>query len=1014
MVPAAIVVLDRLPLTPNGKLDRRALPAPELTPPTVRAPRTPQEELLCGLFAEVLGLERVGIDDNFFELGGDSIMSIQLVSRARKAGLAITPRAVFQHPTVAALAGIATVIAESAATLPDLATGALPATPIMRWLIERGGPRDRFNQAMLLQVPAGLCEEHLTAALQTLLDHHDALRLRLVASSPREDFALEIAAPGMVDAKACIRRIDVAGLDDDALRAAIGEQAQAAELRLAPAAGVMVQAVWFDAGAHEPGRLLLTIHHLAVDGVSWRILVPDLAAAWSAIAGGGEPALAAAGTSFRRWAQRLAAHAGDPARLGELAFWSGMLSAPCVSLVAGSLDRDRDLNGGAGHLTLTLPAAVTEALLTRVPAAFHGGINDVLLTGLCLAIARWCGRRGRGAGTAVLLDLEGHGREEIFADVELSRTVGWFTSLFPVRLDPGSLDLDEALAGGPALGRALKVIKQQLRALPDNGLGYGLLRYLNPHTASQLTGLAVAQIGFNYLGRFAAPAAADWGAAAEAVRLGGDDPAMPLAHILEVNALTLDHPDGSTLSATWSWAPALLSDQEVRDLAQGWFEALEALVRHAAQPGAGGRSPCDLPLAVLSQNEIEWLESQYPRIEDVLPLSPLQEGLLFHALYDAQAPDVYTVQLVLALQGRLDSAALQTAVQALVQRHASLRAGFRHENLSRPVQIIVPRVEPPWRSIDLSLLDEADREERLADILAADRAARFDVASPPLLRFALIRLSADEHRLVLTNHHILMDGWSMPVLVQELLALYAHKGDATALPRVTPYRDYLAWIAGQDRAAAITAWREALAGLEEATHVAPHDPGHAPVAPEQITLSLSEPLTTALSRQARQQGLTLNTFIQTAWGILLGRLSGREDVVFGVTVAGRPPEIAGIESMVGLFINTLPLRIKLPASKPLIELLREVQEGQSALMAHQHLGLAEIQGLAGLGELFDTLAVFENYPLDPPFGRCRRSATYQCPRARCHALSSEPHGCAWRAAGAAARLSTRPVRARER
>ena len=235
MVPAAFVVLDRLPLTPNGKLDRRALPAPELTPPTVRAPRTPQEELLCGLFAEVLGLERVGIDDNFFELGGDSIMSIQLVSRARKAGLAITPRAVFQHPTVAALAGIATVIAESAAALPDLATGALPATPIMRWLIERGGPRDRFNQAMLLQVPAGLCEEHLTAALQTLLDHHDALRLRLVASSPREDFALEIAAPGMVDAKACIRRIDVAGLDDDALRAAIGEQAQAA--RAAACAG---------------------------------------------------------------------------------------------------------------------------------------------------------------------------------------------------------------------------------------------------------------------------------------------------------------------------------------------------------------------------------------------------------------------------------------------------------------------------------------------------------------------------------------------------------------------------------------------------------------------------------------------------------------------------------------------------------------------------------------------------------------------------------------------------------
>ena len=369
-------------------------------------------------------------------------------------------------------------------------------------------------------------------------------------------------------------------------------------------------------------------------------------------------------------------------------------------------------------------------------------------------------------------------------------------------------------------------------------------------------------------------------------------------------------------------------------------------------------------MLALSQAEIERLEQRYPRIEDILPLSPLQEGLLFHALYDAQAPDVYTVQLVLSLQGPLDGAALQAAVQALIDRHASLRAGFQHENLSRPVQIIVPHLAAPCHRIDLSLLDAAEREQRLAGILKEDRAERFDLASPPLIRFTLIRLAADEHRLVLTNHHILMDGWSTPVLVQELLTLYAHKGDAAALPRVTPYRDYLAWIAGQDRGAAIAAWQEALAGLEEGTHVAPPDRKRVPVAPEQITLSLSESLTTALTRQARAQGLTLNTLMQAAWAILLGRLTGRDDVVFGITVAGRPPEIAGIESMVGLFINTLPLRVRLPASKPLLAVMKELQDGQSRLMAHQHLGLAEIQRLAGLGELFDTLAVFENYPVD--------------------------------------------------
>ena len=656
MVPSAIVVLDRLPLTPNGKLDRGALPAPEVTPtPVRRLPRTGAEEVLCALFAQVLGLERVGIDDNFFALGGDSIMSIQLVSRARKAGLVITPRAVFQHQTVAALAAVADGVAQSAAVLPDTATGSLPATPIMRWLAQHGGPLERFSQAMLLRLPAGVREADLLAALQSVLDHHDGLRLRVEGYAESADWRLEVLAVGSVSASACLRRIEAIGLSDVGLRAAIAEEAQAAERRLAPGSGMMVQAVWFDAGAERPGRLLLTIHHLAVDGVSWRILVPDLAAAWGAIARGDVPALAARGTSFRHWAQRLLVHAQDKGRVGELAFWRAMLSEPCVCLVEGALAAGRDTAGTAGHLTLTLPVAVTGALLTRVPAAFHGGINDVLLTALVVALAQWCRRRGRGSGQAVLIDLEGHGREEIFADVDLSRTVGWFTSLYPVRLDTGGVDLAEAMAGGPALGRALKSIKEQLRALKDNGLGYGLLRYLNGEIGAELAQFAPPQIAFNYLGRFAAPGSADWALASEGDALGGGgDPAQALSHVLEINALTLDGVDGATLSAHWRWAPALLSEAEVGDLARAWFQALEALVRHVAAPGAGGRSPSDLALLALTQGEIERLEGHYPQIDDILPLSPLQEGLLFHALYDAQAPDVYITQLVLDLEGPLD------------------------------------------------------------------------------------------------------------------------------------------------------------------------------------------------------------------------------------------------------------------------------------------------------------------------------------------------------------------------
>ena len=517
---------------------------------------------------------------------------------------------------------------------------------------------------------------------------------------------------------------------------------------------------------------------------------------------------------------------------------------------------------------------------------------------------------------------------------------------------------------GQRWGARFKTIKEQLRALPDHGLGYGLLRYLDAQTGAQLAALARPQLAFNYLGRFAAGAGGAWTAAAEAPLGGGVDDAMALAHCVEVNALTLDGREGPRLTAHWSFAPALVSAAEVSDLAQRWFVALEALVRHAQAPGAGGRSPSDLALLALSQSEIEMLERKHAQIEDILPLAPLQEGLLFHALYDAQAPDVYTVQLVLELAGRLDLDALEAALAALMARHSSLRAAFEHENLSRPVQVIVPSVAVPLRRLDLSLLEQAQREERLAGILAQDRAARFDLGGAPLLRFTLVRLSAQEHRLVLSNHHILLDGWSMPVLVQELLTLYGHQGDASALPEPARYRDYLAWIAGQDRAATLAAWAQALAGVEEATLVAPAGRGRAPVVPEQLTLALSGSLTAGLSEQARRLGLTLNSMLQAAWAVLLGRLLGREDVVFGVTVAGRAPELPGIESMVGLFINTLPLRVKVAARTRLRDLLAQVQASQLGLMAQQHVGLAEVQGLVGLGDLFDTLLVFENYPLD--------------------------------------------------
>ncbi|MFC0040243.1 non-ribosomal peptide synthetase [Actinomadura rayongensis] len=933
MVPAAVVALDALPLTPNGKLDQRALPAPDYAAASgasrpYRAPRTPAETVLCGLYAEILGLERVGLDDGFFDLGGDSIIAMRLVSRARRAGLAISPREVFQRPTVDELAAVARPLDGAVPAAPDTGLGDVPATPILRWFRDLGGPADGFAQSVLLRTPAGLGAEPLAGALRAVLDHHDALRL-----IARPDGTLEVPPPGAGDAS--VRRVDVAGQDAETLAATIAVERAAARAALDPAAGDNVRLVWFDAG-DAPGRLLLVVHHFAVDGVSWRILVPDLVTAWAALAAGGAPALDPVGTSLRAWARRLADEA--PARAGELDLWRGVLAGDPVPLGDRPLDPAVDTHATAVRFTAELDAETTGALLTAVPAAFHGRAADVLLTGFARAVAGW--REARGRSGPVLLDVEGHGREDVFPGLDLSRTVGWFTSKYPVRLDPGEL--------GPA--ESLKRVKETLRAIPDNGLGFGLLRYLNADTEAELAALPAPEIVVNYLGRVA-DADGDWSVAGEPGALGGAaDDALPLGHALAVDAVAQDGPDGPRLVATWTFAGALLAEADVRELAARWTAELRAL---AAVAGEGGHTPSDFPLVALDAAAVADLERAHPALTDVWPLAPLQQGLYFHSLLDAAATDVYTGQLVLDLAGDLDAAALRAAAHALPARHASLRTAFTQAADGEPVQVVLRDAAVDWREV-------ACDEAALAALMDAERTRRFDLARPPFLRFVLAALGPGRYRLVLTFHHIVLDGWSMPSLAAELLALYSGQEP----PRAPAYRDHLGWLARQDPAEAGAAWAQALDGLEHGTLVAPAAPAIAPGLPGKVKTLLPAALSDGLAATARAHGVTVNTVVQAAWGLLLGRLLGRDDVVFGATVSGRPPELPGVERMVGLFINTLPVRVRLLPGETAGDFLVRLQGEQADLFPYHHHGLGEIQRAAGTGALFDTMTVFENYPLD--------------------------------------------------
>ncbi|OBG90889.1 non-ribosomal peptide synthetase, partial [Mycobacterium sp. E3251] len=927
MVPAAIVGLAALPLTANGKLDTRALPAPEYATGEYRAPQNPTEEILATIYAEVLGVDRVGTDDSFFELGGDSILALQVVSRARAAGLTCRPRDVFVEQTVARLAGVVGAIDGEAGAV-DEGLGPVLATPIMRWLQDVNGPIDQFNQTMVLQAPAGVTEADVLPVLQALLDRHAMLRLRVEGDGR----SLWVPEPGSVNAAGCLRAVDA--LSDEAL--------VQARSRLDPATGAMLSALWVG----PTRQLALIIHHLAIDGVSWRILLEDLNIAWAQHRGGQPVALPAGGTSFARWATLIGEHAHRPEVIEQADAWARIAAIPS-SLPA--VRPDADTYATAGHLSASLDVETTRTLLGAAPAAFHAGVQDILLIAFSLAWAEFLS----DAAGPIGIDVEGHGRhEELAPEVDLSRTVGWFTTKYPVSLAAGGLDWSQVLAGDPALGAVIKEVKEQLRAVP-HPLTHGVLRYLNGDV--ELDGRDPT-IGFNYLGRLVGgPELSDelWRLHPESLSLTAAAAAvpMPLAHTVELNAGTVDTDAGPQLHANWAWAPSALDEAQISRLSQLWFDALSGVCAHV-RAGGGGLTPSDIAPARLSQPQIDELHRRYEPA-DILPLTPLQQGLLFHSsTAQGSSDDMYAVQLDFTLTGPLDPERLHDAVRTVINRHPHLAARF-YERFDEPVQIIPANPVVAWRYVDL------DTGEQIERLCADERAAVCDLADQPPFRVALVRTGIDRHRLVLTNHHIVLDGWSLPILLREVFTSYYGEPLAAA----APYRSFVTWLADRDLEAARAAWAQVLADFETPTLVGPKDRlGQGRRGSE--SFRVAEETTQALTELARSCQTTVSTVLQGAWALLLTSLTGQHDVVFG-TPRSRVGqlEVAGAESMVGLLINTVPVRANITPTTTTADLLRQLQDTNNDTLEHQHLALSDIHRLTGHEQLFDTLFVYENYPI---------------------------------------------------
>ncbi len=816
-------------------------------------------------------------------------------------------------------------------------------TPIERWFFEQKlADSQHYNQSFLFAVKEPLDLAELVRALAQLERHHDALRLRYptIRYPGEKTFALP-------SAPAPFERVDLSAAADSDLAGSIETAAALAQATLDYTKGPIWRAVYFDCGSQRASRLLLVIHHLAVDGVSWRILLEDLERTYQHDRAGQQGQLHAKTTSIKEWSERLSACSSDSLSALEADYWRAATSAPIVSLPV-ELHEGANTEGSAHTLPLRLDAEETESLVQRAPAAYNTQINNLLLAALAPSMGNWTG------SDCIALNLEGHGREDLFGGVDLSRTVGWFTSIYPVRIH---------LPQGE-LAAVIKSVKEQLRAIPARGIGFGVLRYLVQDERLQIA--PEPEILFNYLGQldqvvagsrlfhFAPEQTGPW-----------HSPNQRRRHLIEINCAVVH----GRLEVWWTYSRNHHKTETMERLATEFIRHLREIIDHCMRPGVRGATPSDFPLAALDQAALDGLVAGIPDLEDVYALSPIQT--LFYA---AGANDSRTLldQWHCTFTGPLDGVKFREAWSIVVARHSILRSSFHSSGLKDPVQVVHETIRIPWSMEDWSGLDSKEQATRWQQLLQREREQELALDQAPLHRITLVRLAADRFKFLWSVPALLLDGWSWPLVFRDLSNSYHSllQGNPPALGAARPYRDYISWIRREHENNTEQFWREKLRGMTQPTPLI-NELGEASAAKQRVngqsSYTLDAATTSSLTASARRLRITSNSLIQAAWSIVLSRLSGWNDVTFGAAFAGRPADLPNARNIVGPFVNNLPLRVRVENESTVEEHLKRLHEDMLELNPYQFAPLNQIQSWSEVSwrdRLFDSIVVVQNYEVD--------------------------------------------------
>ncbi|AET61298.1 peptide synthetase 3 [Paenibacillus terrae HPL-003] len=962
MMPSYFVQLSRLPLTLNGKVDRRALPAPEHNVDTGMdyvAPETDVQQALAAAWGAILGIRQVGIQDNFFHLGGDSIKAIQVSSRLFQAGYKLEMKDLFKYPTIAGLSTYIQPVNRIAEQ--GEVTGQVVLTPIQRWFFEQPTAEPHyFNQSVMLYRQEGYDEQALRQALNQITSHHDALRMVFRSSEngytawnrgteEGEPYHLEIFDDRDSD------------INEGDLAKKIDAKCNEIQSGISLSEGPLMRLGLFR--CPDGDHLLVVIHHLAVDGVSWRILFEDLATAYDQ-ASKGEQAiqLPHKTDSFQTWAEQLYAYANSPAIERERSYWEELAQAELAPLPQDyeHHEHEKPLIGDSESVTAVWTSAETEQLLKQANRAYHTEVNDLLLTAVGMALQAWSGNE------RFLIHLEGHGREAILPEVDITRTVGWFTSQYPVLLH-----MPEEIA----LSQRIKHVKEGLRGIPQKGIGYGVLKYLADRQtqapeASPALFTTDPEISFNYLGQF------DQDMKGNDLQSSSYEGGMPLSPTM-ARTYTLDFGgiiSGGQLGLTISYSRTSYRPETIERLAKLLESSLREILVHCIHKEHPELTPSDISYKGMSVEGLDSLLSEMGaagEVDNVYALTPMQKGMLFHSQLDSQAAanDAYFEQVSYDMRGQLDIGAFAESLNILVRRHEALRTHFYFGRDTEPLQVVYRNRDCGFQYEDLHKLDVNTRDTWVKSFELEDRARGFDLRRDVLLRVAILRNGEDSYHFVWSFHHIVMDGWCLSLINKEVFESYAalQEGRVPELAPAVPYSSFIEWLEAQDHKAAADYWSSYLSGYEQQTALPAVKSGRKSegyTASDWVTV-LERELTLQVEETAKRYQVTMNTLLQTTWGIVLQKYNNHSDVVFGSVVSGRPSDIIGVEDIIGLFINTIPVRIRSEAGESFAEVMKKTQEQALASHAYDTYPLFEIQALTDQKQdLINHIMVFENYPVE--------------------------------------------------